>query len=1621
MTLEMYVIWSSTGLLRWDQGDNLCSISLRMHDTEYIFTAVYLHPSRLVGERRAAYEEIEKLRRQFPPGSQEVCAGDWKSHTGLDFVGDQVHTGQHMLHTPTTMGGRVHKAWLHTTSLCMIDSFRPAARRATWRHNVTGQLYELDFCCVSQAIRKQFQATCTFACSITDHWGKQVVVHLSSHEKARRRSERRDRFQHYERCRQLAQQKGQLRVQDMRGPTVAAGHRRAEFGKLVESELTALQLPLPVADHDELQNQDVTVDVEIYTDGSFGERGSTVAGWGLYVRRGTHSESYYAPVKTEAASFLYHGACGHSNNVGELEAIGMAFKWARKHCDPGMKLCVLYDSQYAANAVQQKQEARTNLELIQWVMSVFGTIHGAHLRVYVEKLQACYNLNREPWFWQPREAVVEPPLVAWDQLAHIVVGAAERVVGRKRPAQLGAPYSHEDLEAIHQLREDLTALWNRVRLEEDEEQRRVLKLSHRQLQRQLQRFRRQARGRFVQSICREAEESMHSHDTGKFYRTLKKLGIHLSEHSNEGKVEHGLKELREHCQNVSGNVKTVKEDVLHDVPFRQVEQWLGDTPSSQEIRVAMSKVRDCASGWDEVTAGMLRWSGPMARQCVVSLVQYLWNAPPAQWERSIKTGIGVYMYKNKGREYCDEFNMAVGFREGCPSSPVCFSVFHNFAIRGFLQLRKKHGDEGLRLSIKPGGPLNTRKALSKKPEHDEVMRLLAVLFADDTTGLTRLSHLDAFEKDMQDALELYEEKLHPGKTHRLRAGHLPGPRSKFDDAVRFLGVWLQWDGGHDRDTHERLTAASRVWGQLSRQLPRLGLAVWQKGQVVNATVVNCLLFGCERRTYTSKQLSKFQSFLNRITFLICGQRRRTMSDDQLTLADLRKKCGILPVRHVIETRQLQYLGHLARLPPERLERQALWSSLWPEAEWKGKKTGPTLRQAYWRLLRQIMAFSSVPAFAWSQRWIDVAAEQDGTTWRRMLRSWDKQFRANEKQYEWANKHATGAVLQPDGYMSVLVRNCLKRFVVKEQYNVSSDAKSSRKPVRTQRKAPFIVRIVTRVFQWQKRRGDILSHVSSADRQRAYTASQNGGSNKRARAPDGTAQMPGSSSSGDAELINQLLRSHLLQDNLVREATNATKLCLLVKAPEDQEAISGLLESYHAKQREVQLTPEQRRKGEAAKPHEWGPRKVFLFTAVMDRLMQQYGEGTLKTTMECFKAMDPADLDFSWRTLALSLPRRRQTGELSRSKNQQWLLEPMRQAQTQLTRDLWDQLKQRAPQRFCRRREEVWSAFLVTQAFSYLAGPLLSVIRSLAFAWVVDGALFSDTTFLVHEWWASVIIRANLTAVGWLCICRFLRQQDGVTAGSWVNILAAKRSTWATFSPWAGSVFAEHLQRRRWADLIGEHTTFNSMFFQDSLRRDVDVLGQHCGERRAESERGDRRGDRREDDQASVSERLDVLESRLESTAALASATAYRVRNESSRRSLVYFVQGDLKARLLQVHTEFLDYVKSAVGAGPSSANVQEALLPRLDTEGKAWPVVLVFRSSEAGQATREHWLLDQFRPCLGKARTWVRPARYMAAGVHRKVAEFLPQKGGGRGKGRRSPKREPEAPERIGRSKEPKR
>eukprot|EP00435_Cladocopium_sp_Y103_P015142 s3945_g3.t1 len=667
MTLELYVRWCENGSRRWHKGDNLCALSFDVQDKCYVFVAVYMLPYTKVAERRQSLVDLDSLRAEFPAGCHEVLAGDWNAHAGMDHVGDHVHQGQFSMSTGTTMGGRIHRTWLYGTDLCMVDSFRPCSKRATWRHR-NGNFYELDFFCASQSIRKEFQSVTTFSCAITDHWGKQVIIHFSDFSKSKARVDRKLRFQHFARVQQLQQNMKRLNLSEMRGPAEEAGRKRCLFRSQVEDQLAhhGIQSSLPAEDLDSLPHSDFFA--HLFTDGSCGEDGNLVSGWGLCVALADGIEKYCAPVTLTPSDPLFHGAAQHSNNVAEIEAIGAALKWILSMVPSNSVVTLGYDSQYAANMVRGHWSPQANLALIQWAQWQLKRViskgiriewrwirghqgvHGNEMADFLAKegargvsrifpafqvpdqmsppsiLGAVPPRRRHrsksggprprpswdgtglPWFMQGEFANTEP-LLDWNVLSQILVDAAHSVVGRTA-SQLGVPYLESDLAEIQHMRDDMQLLWSRLQTCEDRAQQVQLKQQHRTLSRQLQRFRSKARFRFVRSLCAEADQHFRFHDLGRFYKTLKKIGVHLTDQSFAGQIDHNLEDLRRHCQAVSGEVQSISDDVLQHVPWGTVATWLGDTPSAADVRQAVRQLRDCAPGRDEITAGMLKWAGP---------------------------------------------------------------------------------------------------------------------------------------------------------------------------------------------------------------------------------------------------------------------------------------------------------------------------------------------------------------------------------------------------------------------------------------------------------------------------------------------------------------------------------------------------------------------------------------------------------------------------------------------------------------------------------------------------------------------------------------------------------------------------------------------------------------------------------------------------------------------------------------------------------------------------------------------------------------------------------------------------------------------------------------------------
>lgn len=201
--------------------------------------------------------------------------------------------------------------------------------------------------------------------------------------------------------------------------------------------------------------------------------------------------------------------------------------------------------------------------------------------------------------------------------------------------------------------------------------------------------------------------------------------------------------------------------------------------------------------------------------------------------------------------------------------------------------------------------------------------------------------------------------------------------------------------------------ASQICCKVYSQLPRLGISLKVQSQLVQATVFASLLYGCETRPYSRADLRAYQVFQNKITFGLTRQRRKTMQDKKLTLSDLRQSLHMPTIQTMIGKRKIDFLGHLARKPPESLERKILFSYLTPENEQPAHKRGHTLRYQYWNLLEEIRKLADFESQNWSTKWLDLAAEADGITWRTLRKKWWQHQIKKDNEDTWAIRHAPG--------------------------------------------------------------------------------------------------------------------------------------------------------------------------------------------------------------------------------------------------------------------------------------------------------------------------------------------------------------------------------------------------------------------------------------------------------------------------------------------------------------------------------------------------------------------------------------------------------------------------------------
>ena len=310
----------------------------------------------------------------------------------------------------------------------------------------------------------------------------------------------------------------------------------------------------------------------------------------------------------------------------------------------------------------------------------------------------------------------------------------------------------------------------------------------------------------------------------------------------------------------------------------------------------------------------------------------------------------------------DAFTLARGLREGDPSSCCLFNMFHANSMRDFTTQAAAEGFPGIELVMKQqGGP-----RLGKKPKccavegasSEHILRIFEMMFADDTNLLTTKSQHQRLENLLESVLLNWGQTVHPDKWDRIicmERAKLPEDEKKlFSEAARFIGAWVTGTAQDRIDVEKRLARARTVWSKLSASLGRMATRDSHKGLLIKAAPQNSLLFGAVVRAWHREHVHKAQVLQNRMVLGALAQKRKEMSKDRVTMVDLRRKLRMDPIWIEIHWRQLRWIGHIARLPDERLEKQMLFAWM-DDTKPRTKKISPTLRQQYWKRIEEMYA------------------------------------------------------------------------------------------------------------------------------------------------------------------------------------------------------------------------------------------------------------------------------------------------------------------------------------------------------------------------------------------------------------------------------------------------------------------------------------------------------------------------------------------------------------------------------------------------------------------------------------------------------------------------------------------
>ena len=279
-----------------------------------------------------------------------------------------------------------------------------------------------------------------------------------------------------------------------------------------------------------------------------------------------------------------------------------------------------------------------------------------------------------------------------------------------------------------------------------------------------------------------------------------------------------------------------------------------------------------------------------------------------------------------------EFGVSRGVKQGCVLAPVLFNIFIHYVTQ--LTHTSVREGCGAHISYRIDRSLFNLRKLKARTMCQQ-SSFLEMQYADDCAVLGHSPD------DLQEAIavvsEIYQRfglKINTNKTEVLFYGgglSADEPEISIGDETlkvvrnfKYLGSYISDDCKLDVDIESRVSQASKSFGRLrNRVFDNHHLNLSTKIRVYNAICLSVLLYGSEAWTLYARQMRILEKWHMRSLRSILKVTWR----DKVTNSEVLRRTASTSLEGNLCRRQLRWLGHVIRMPSDRLPKQVLYGEL----------------------------------------------------------------------------------------------------------------------------------------------------------------------------------------------------------------------------------------------------------------------------------------------------------------------------------------------------------------------------------------------------------------------------------------------------------------------------------------------------------------------------------------------------------------------------------------------------------------------------------------------------------------------------------------------------------------------